>query len=257
MTPEEDVIQFVKGSVQPMAEWTFPFISSIVGIDSADEGTHIGSAFRLAVGAQKALVTANHVFEAARASRFGVGYTARRGEPPARLPNAPDFADPISDLVVFFLTDAEARTSEDGAFWPVERCDGNPVAREHDYLFLHGFPGERARFLFGSLYRRSLPYGVMQRDDDLPENLETFQFAMDYDPNNMRLPGGKEASLVLPVGLSGSPVWRIGAYRQDPRSWKPADAALVGVVTHWNAEKRVLLATSITQLQRLVEQPRR
>jgi hypothetical protein len=92
----------------------------------------------------------------------------------------------------------------------------------------------------------------MERDDDLPADTQAHEFAMDYDPNNMRLPNGDDASLVLPAGLSGSPVWRIGAYRQNPESWEPGSAALVGIVTRWNQDKKVLLATEVSQLQALL-----
>lgn len=252
MIAAEDAIRFVAGTVQPMAEHTFSFISSIIGIERENEGVHIGTAFRLAVGHRKALVTALHVFEDARAARLGAGYTIARGGPPARLPETPALSDVKTDLAVFFLPEAQSAVSEDAGFWPAESCDPNRMAREHDYLFLHGFPGEQARFVFGGLHRRSLPYGVMERDDDLPLDAAAHEFAMDYDPNNMRLPNGGQASLVLPPGLSGSPVWRIGAYQRDAKFWTPTDAMLVGIVSRWNHEKKVLLATNVAQLQDLL-----
>lgn len=252
MTAAQDTILFVAASVQPMAEHTFPFLSSIVGIEDEKAGLHVGSAFFLQVGERRVLVTARHVVEQARTARLGAGYTAIRGEAPVRLPWEPDLSDATADLAVFFLSETQMLEAANREFWPVERFDPDRRAREHDYLFLHGFPGERARFLFEGLHRRSLPYGVMERDDDLPNDRRLDEFAMDYDPSNMRLPDGAQASLVLPPGLSGSPVWRIGAYQRDPRSWTPRDAVLVGVVTRWNHEKKVLLATEISRLRALL-----
>ncbi|MGH7269649.1 MAG: hypothetical protein ACREJ3_04385 [Polyangiaceae bacterium] len=151
MSAAFDPVQFVAGTVQPMAKYTFPFICSIVGIESEREGYDVGTGF-----------------------------------------------------------------------------------------------------LFGESHHRSLPYGVMERDDDLPADRRTWELAMDYDPKNMRLESGGDASLVLPGGLSGSPVWRIGAYHRKPEVWTPDASRLVGVVTRWNQDKRALLATGIASLQKLL-----
>jgi hypothetical protein len=75
---------------------------------------------------------------------------------------------------------------------------------------------------------------------------------MDYDPQNMLLTSGAIADLVDPSGLSGSGVFRIGAYQQDSAKWRPNSARLVGIVTRWNHDKRVLLATQAEQLLHLV-----
>lgn len=248
-----DPVAFVMHSVGPMAAETFPFICSVVGIASEQEGDHVGSALRIAIGTRKALVTAKHVIDEAHRSPLGAGVTYVRGEPPRRLDRPADLQDEQSDLAVYYLTDEEAPHSEGLAFWPEARSDANRTAREHDYLFVHGYPGARARFLFGSMQLRSLPYGVMERDDDLPVDTRSFEFAMDYDPSNMTLEAGGDASLVMPAGLSGSPVWRIGAYHRDPEAWTPKDALLVGLVTRWNPDHRVLLATEFAALQGLLQ----
>ena len=59
------------------------------------------------------------------------------------------------------------------------------------------------------------------------------------------LPGQKPAGA---FGLSGSPVWRVGASGQTIRSWDPRASQLVGFVTQWNSEWGVLIATSSAKL---------
>jgi hypothetical protein len=54
-----------------------------------------------------------------------------------------------------------------------------------------------------------------------------------------------------PRGLSGSPVWRIGASGRKVANWSPAWAQLVGIVTGWNEQKRVLVATRASKLLEL------
>jgi hypothetical protein len=49
-------------------------------------------------------------------------------------------------------------------------------------------------------------------------------------------------------GLSGSPVWRIGAVGRPIRDWTPQWARLVGIVTGWNEQERVLIATRASHL---------
>lgn len=52
-------------------------------------------------------------------------------------------------------------------------------------------------------------------------------------------------------GLSGSPVWRIGAAGRSIKNWDTECAQLVGIVTHWNEEQRVLIATRASCLLEL------
>ena len=49
-------------------------------------------------------------------------------------------------------------------------------------------------------------------------------------------------------GLSGSPVWRLGASGMSARQWTPECSKLVGVITGWNAQSKILIATSASKL---------
>jgi hypothetical protein len=52
-------------------------------------------------------------------------------------------------------------------------------------------------------------------------------------------------------GLSGSPVWRIGAAGRSIKDWTPEWGQLVGVVTRWDEQERVLVATKATKILEL------
>jgi hypothetical protein len=243
-----DLIGFVRSTVGPMARYTFPYVASVTGIVDTEHGEHVGSGFRCRLRGRNCLVTANHVAE--RASSYGLGLgMSRQGASPFRLPSIPHLADSKTDLAIYVLDDMS-----EGAvlhYWPEDHMDSTIETRTKDYLFVHGYPGNLSRFLFGGLQLRSMPYGVMERDDDLPSGISRFEFAMDYDPLNMQLETGGSIELVEPPGLSGSPVWRIGAAGHRPDEWAPERALLVGVVTRWEKDKKVLLATEARALVEL------
>jgi hypothetical protein len=241
-----DLVDFVKTTVRPMAEYTFPYVTSVVGILDETEGQQVGSGLLCVLEGRRCVVTAYHVVLEAKQCAMGAGFVSRRGAPPLPLDDVPFLASSSFDLAVFFLRDRDVTDLR--LFWPENRVDVVAERRSTDYLFMHGFPGERSRFSFGALHNRSLPYGVMERDDDLPDSMRACEFAMDYDPRFLLREAGGNADLVLPFGLSGSPVWRIGAREGSLDQWTPAASLLVGIVTRWNADKRVLLATGADSL---------
>lgn len=88
----------------------------------------------------------------------------------------------------------------------------------------------------------------MQRLENLPPDLKHYQFAVEYDPAGMVNEAEAAQDLVDPHGLSASPVWRIGVSGRSSREWKPTDSLLVGILTHWCPDEKVLLATSTEEL---------
>jgi hypothetical protein len=49
-------------------------------------------------------------------------------------------------------------------------------------------------------------------------------------------------------GLSGSPVWRLGASGRSSREWTSEWSQLVGVITDWNHSAKILIATSASKI---------
>jgi hypothetical protein len=243
--PEKEA--FVRGALPAMARHTFGSICSVIGVFDSDLGQHCGSALRCMLDGRRAILTALHVMEEARRAPLGLGFSTSYGEPPYVVRGA-IHVDPIADLAVYFLpTDYPCPEEK---FWPSARIDHSLDKSGTDYLFVHGFPGSasHASRLLGGVFSKALPYGAMQRLDNLPPYLQHFQFAIDYDPVRMTNEIGAPQDIVDPHGLSGSPVWRIGVRGRSSRDWKPDDSLLVGILTQWRPIEKVLIATSAERL---------
>jgi hypothetical protein len=243
----EEKEDFIRHVLPAIAQYTFGFICSIIGVTSPQMGRHYGSALRCKLNGRLAILTALHVIEEALKEPQGLAISIGYGKPLYVVHGKVHF-DPIADLAVYFLPEDYPCPAE--AFWPSERSDRSLDKLGTDYLFLHGFPEKRSYppIHLGGVISKSLPYGAMQRLDDLPPNLQPFQFAIEYDPVGMVDEAGAAGALVDPHGLSGSPVWRIGVSGHSPRDWSPNDSLLVGMVTKWRPDEKVLLATSLEKL---------
>lgn len=240
-----DKEQFILSTIPKMAAYTFPYLTSVIGIVDELEGRHVGSGLRCIVDGRRAIATALHVIT--EASKFPKGFALSAGYGQRPYPvSGPVKIEPKSDLALFYLPEDFAVEREDVDFWPIERSDKTAERLSTDYLFAHGFPGVRSRFLWAGpgVASKSLPYGAMQRLENLPPHLKTHQFALDFDPANMKSTLGSE-QFEMPAGLSGSPVWRIGISGRAATDWKPDLALLVGFLTEWYADEKVLVASRV------------
>src|SRR5207244_6263106 len=59
--------------------------------------------------------------------------------------------------------------------------------------------------------------------------------------------GERVDSLNDPHGMSGCPVWRIGASGRLAKDWTPELCSLIGIVTEWRTDSEVLVATSASK----------
>lgn len=241
----EKKIEFVRQALPPMARHTLPFLTSVIGITTPQTGKHVGSGLRCILQGRRAILTAGHVIKRANEDFNGFAVSAGYGVPPYQV-HGPIHVDPVADLAAYFLPDDYPDFAESVAFWPRGRMEAGCEKLATDYLFLHGFPGARSysSLSLNGVVSRSLPYGAMQRLEDLPNDLESFQFAIEYDPQGMASDRGLPQESVDPRGLSGSPIWRLGASGRTARDWAPDDSLLVGFVTRWNQDAKVLIATS-------------
>lgn len=244
---EAQKVDFARRSVQPMASYTHPYLLTISGVEDVTSGIFAGTGFRLRLKGKDVIVTARHVVEQALLSPMGVACSAGSGRAPVHFPASSRGAEDVDADLSLLSLPADYPTGL--PFWPEERCDPDPLPRGGDYLFVHGYPGRNTYFspFDRGLIAGSLPYGVMERDDDLPP-LRPWEFAVDFSPSFLQTVQGEAATFIEPNGLSGSPVWRIGAYRSRAEDWTPNDCTLVGVITKWNTEKQLLVATSVERL---------
>ncbi len=243
----QDKEAFILRALSAMARHTFAFTCSLIGVTDPSMGRHYGSALRCKLKGKRAILTALHVIEEAKKEPFGLAISTGYGEPPYIVHGAVNI-DPFADLAVYFLPDDYP--CSDAAFWPSARIDHSLDNLAADYLFLHGFPGRPGYplRLLGGVVSKSLPYGAMQRLENLPPNLGSFQFAVEYDPDLMVDETGVAQELIDPRGLSGSPVWRIGVSGRSSNEWEPGDSLLVGILTQWAPDEKVLIATSTEKL---------
>ncbi len=252
----EEKIRFALTTLKPMALHTFPFICQILGTNDRRVGELFGSGFRCFLGGRKVLVSAAHVFSDGRSQFNELAVSKGNGRMPELLALDVLRIDREADLAVN-LAPSDDSVTDGSAYWPEDRIDRSLDRLSTDYLFVHGFPGLRSRpwAMPGDnrVMSRSLPYGVMQRIDNLPDDLHDYQFAMDFEAENIQTevtvpePGLFEQS-IGPKGLSGSPVWRIGGSGRRAVDWVPDWCELVGVVTQWRPNAKLLVATKITKL---------
>lgn len=230
-----------------MAEYTLPHLASVIGIVDSQTGQHVGSAIRCRVREQNVVVTAAHVVRQARRDYPGLAISAGYGRPPCRV-GEETFLDEASNLA--FIVTPPDYPSEGLEYWPATRIDEDHERLATDYLFVHGFPQTRSRSspLLGGVVSKSLPYGAMQRTEPLPEGLKPFEFAVYFDPRSIRVEAGEPDLLPDPRGMSGCPVWRIGASGRRARDWSPEWCVLVGVVTQWRQDAEALVATGSPKL---------
>jgi hypothetical protein len=250
----EDKIRFALSTVRPMAEYTLPYVASVIGVlDGGQRGDHVGSGLRCALRGRRALVTALHVIDKAM-TYPAVAVSAGYGLPP-ELVHGEVVQDEAADLAVYFLPEGHAASTRRVAFWPEDRIDSGRDRLATDYLLVHGFPCVRSAFSpqTPGIVSKSLPYGVMQRLEGVPDDLRPIEFALDFDPRQIRVEGGEPGELPDPHGLSGAPVWRIGVSGRSVKDWTPDWSLLVGIVTQWHKDAEILVATSATRLLELLQ----
>ena len=291
MITEAEKRDFAFATIRPMASYTLPYLTQVIGVIDHHSGEFRGTGIYVRIGGRQGVVTAAHVLrEAAETGRYcSLTFSRGSGEPPAIVAGTIRYFDDI-DIAVY-LASGEFPIGEDKAFWPEGRIERDTGRAKTDYLFMQGFPDRFARrsTLLGGLVSETLSSGAMMRleehdappvltrdsdrSDLLPEGLlEDHQFAFDFSPDVEYLEGpdgltshGVDADwreLFVPGevqslpgqrpkgahGLSGSPVWRIGASDGPIRDWTPSASHLVGIVTDWNPDHRILIATSASKL---------
>jgi hypothetical protein len=249
MTKEE----FILSTIRPMAEYTFPFVTSVVGVKDVSWGEHVGSGVRAVVNGRRAVITARHVIEQAAKYPMQFALSAGYGRAPYVVSGTIGL-DAVGDLAVYYVPDDFPSDVPDVSFWPEDRIQQSTDRLATDFLFTHGFPASRARFLHlaKGLASRSLPYGAMQRIEPEVRNLQPHEFAVEFDATGMRASDTGSQNFVDPHGLSGSPVWRIGISGRSRSEWSPSLSLVVGFVTHWRPDDKVLVATSAARLSEVL-----
>lgn len=246
---EAEKIDFIRRRVmRPMAEYTFPYVASIIGVFDSDRGKHACSALRCVLSGRRCIITALHLAKKAKEHSVRIAVTAGYGVRPYELHGEPDLIDDDGDLAAYFVGDDYPDENDRVAFWPEEYIERSDEKRGTDYLFLHGFPGVRSEFVqLSGVHSLSFPYGVMQKDD-LTTLVRPFQFAVDFDESNFFKDTGDPSDFVDPHGMSGCPVWRIGVSGRSAQSWLPEHCRLVGIASKWRRAEKILVITASSRV---------
>ena len=180
----EEKLRFVLSTIGPMARHTFPYLAQIFGGNSPERAEPLGTGVYCQFDGRRTLVTAGHVFHDGLAEFDYLAASTHAEDKRPFLIHGSWRQSQVTDLAILDLPE-DFPSSDELLFWPEERIDRENDLLSTDFLFLHGFPGVRSRSISipidSRVSGRSLPYGVMQRLDDLPEGMETHQFAMDFD----------------------------------------------------------------------------
>jgi hypothetical protein len=246
-----DKEQFIRSAIPRMAEYTFPFLTSVIAVEDAHSGYHAGSGLRCMVKGRRAVITSRHVIETALSAKGGVALSAGYAQHPFQVAGRV-LTDVAGDLAIYLLPDNFSIDREDVKFWPEDRLQFSFEKVATDYLFTHGFPAARSRFLWAvqGVASKSLPYGAMQRLESLPSDLQPFEFALDFDPS-MMFSDATNSAFVDPRGLSGSPVWRIGVSGRSAAEWQPQLSLVVGFLTTWRPNERILVASQAARIREI------
>jgi hypothetical protein len=296
MLTDSEKSEFALSTIRPMAEFTLPCVTQVIGVLDEHQGEFLGTSLYCSLDGRQAVVTAAHVLREARASGKydSLAFTRGSEQAPGIVAGLIHYFDEF-DLAIY-RPERDFFIGGDKSYWPEERIERTIAPAKTDYLFMQGFPARFARFstLLKGGVSESLSLGAMMRLEvgeestqgqppsvgaDLPRGLlQEHEFAFDFSPDSnfidepgqplsesdqedwreiftpgdgMTLPGQKRAGA---FGLSGSPVWRVGASDHPIQSWNPQACQLVGIVTSWNPEWGVLIATSSAKLLQVVAQ---
>lgn len=246
--------------LRQMKDFTAPAIKMICGATSFDTGELIGSGTVVELRGQPYLLTAQHVaaemfatddVTGGRKYPEGLCHSAGDGEHMANIIAPWTVIRGVTDLAVTRLDPDLVCESGIVPLRP-DRFSSHSRDLTDDVYFVHGWPGERSRFTAFAgrgVTAKSLPYGGWLADGTTwPHFDPAAHIAITYPATDLIDERGRVATFVRPGGLSGSLLWktnRVGA----GAGWSPSDARVVGLVTRWDQDGQVLLATRIEHLR--------
>lgn len=221
---------------------TYPHIFAVVGRIDDEQGEHVGTGFFVRLDGLLWAVTASHVVAEAIAK---FGSAAMRGPEHVQIVDAWIHSDMQLDLCAAAVPVAVSTMK------PIARsqlkADSNDASEHH--IFIQGFPQKRGRFhaLLGGVAATTLPFVTYLHHSQSRHHVADVNFPIEWPAAELDMPDevGGHISLPQPFGMSGSPVWAMGADATSPEI-----PALIGVATHWDQEGRALL---VTRVERLVE----
>jgi hypothetical protein len=258
-TPAEKLRVF-NDVLRRMKDFTGPAIKMICGGITADAGELVGTGTVIDLRGRPYLVTAQHVaaemlatdgVTGQRKYPEGLCHSAGNGELMVRVINPWTAVSGLTDLAV---TRLESDLVRESSIVPLRPDRFAPHSRDlnDDVYFVHGWPGHRSRFTSfegRGVMAASLPYGGWLAEGTAwPHFDPAVHIALTYPATDLIDERGRAATFVPPGGLSGSLLWKTNRAGAGP-GWSPSDARVVGLVTRWDQDGQILIATRIEHLR--------
>jgi hypothetical protein len=235
-----------------MAQYTFPFMSGIYGVESEDRGALLGSGTVLDLYGQPYLLTAAHVVEQGRKFQK-IAHSKGDAAHPSLVQHPWQCVGFPSDLAMSRL-DQQGIAGHRIRPLPAALIGKDASNLDGDILFVHGWPGKRSVPVFEiaqGIASKTLPYATVVGVSKAGWFDPQIHFAVDYRFEGQIGEHGREEVPPPPDGLSGSAVWRtnwLGRCHQ----WRPQDAQIVGVAFGWDQSGSSLVVTRVEAVRRFI-----
>jgi hypothetical protein len=227
-----------------MKNFTKRFVTPISKVIDHDYGKAWGTGYYIEVGKQRYLLTNEHVAEALKKNSLGHQFLDADGVYRATNPFHV-FEWPL-DVAVSPIDEQVWKDRPHGsATIPEEKWAIGHAPVERELLFLKGYSGSQATFLFGHLFSNATSFGC--QEVPLPAGDKRwnrrFHFALDYRPDLATPLDGRD--LPTPNGFSASLVWntRFVEFSANDRPWNADCAQVTGLIWGWPSSAACLVAT--------------
>jgi hypothetical protein len=243
--PQNEWNDLCASTSHAMAGYVLKFMTPISRVVSDEEGELEGTGSYVAIDNAAFLLTNEHVAAAMSERHLGHMYHG-------------------SDLVYALRSDfASISAPTDAAIARVDMPNtvaAAPVslslyADRHEpmageLLFIAGYPGQRSKFVFGTLVSPLTPY-LTQEDVAQSAVLGVHHFALPWRPDRAWSVNQFSPGLSLPPGMSGSLVWntRRVEFAQSNRVWSAEEARVTGMVFSWSVCANWIYATKVEYMR--------
>lgn len=241
-------MHLVTDTVKQMREYVAPFTTPISRVISHDEGEHLATGTYIERDGRRFLLTNEHVARDRISHRLAPKVFGSEQYFILKRPFVS--AEAPVDVAVARIEHGEwIRFPHSAQAVPETRFAAAHHLEPAELLFVAGYTGARARFLFGHLITPGTPY--LGQVCDLPADAgcdPQRHFAFGYNPSLAISEDPSSPGLPTPPGLSGSLVWntRRVQHLHAGLPWTPLDAVVTGVV--WGWRETCLIATRIEQV---------
>ncbi len=236
-----DVNEAMRAHVQP-------FVTPVSMVLADDHGELLGTGSYIEINGRRYLLTNEHVARALNHHSIAHQFSGTNNVFRCINPMVADPA-PVDAALALIEDRVWGHCGHTASAIPLCRFATTHAPVPGELLFLVGYAGARARFLFNTLIAPGTPYltqeTLMQATHGRPE----YHFALPYAPDRAISPEQRAQPLPTPPGMSGSLVWntRVIECHRAGIDWTPAEARVTGIV--WGWPDVFLIATKVEHLR--------